>query len=149
MSSAKITAASCGDAPHKSVCNGVSKTTNESTPMLAEKKDDNVTTSDDLNDGKGWMLLKALYRYSRFLNHSMLPRSRPLYAPNFPFFCVLLRMCMCAQKVQMYGTACLNTDPCRAVCCVLRSVGKRFVLYSVLVNVAEFLFQFTEPYLFQ
>ena len=72
MSSAKITAASCGDAPHKSVCNGVSKTTNESTPMLAEKKDDNVTTSDDLNDGKGWMLLKALYRYSRFLNHSIL-----------------------------------------------------------------------------
>ena len=35
------------------------------------------------------------------------------------------------------------------VCCVLRSVGKRFVLYSVLVNVVEFLFQFTEPYLFQ
>ena len=56
---------------------------------------------------------------------------------------------MCAQKVQMYGTACLNADPCRAVFCVLRSVGKRFVLYSVLVNVAEFLFQFTEPYLFQ
>ena len=30
--------------------------------MLAEKKCDNPKTSDDLDDGKGWMLLKALYK---------------------------------------------------------------------------------------
>ena len=62
MVSARVPSASSGDAPHKPVCNGVSKIANGSTPMLSEMKDDNVKTSDDLNDGKGWILLKALYR---------------------------------------------------------------------------------------
>ena len=58
-----VPAVNRGDAPHKPDTNGVRNFKTGSTPMPSHHTDDdNVKSTDDLNDGNGWMLLKALYR---------------------------------------------------------------------------------------